>query len=73
MKPEFLISLAARLRAHSRRTRLRGTALAVDMRCAAMAADRFAALMVAEEASRQNDPARRKDLEREAVNLWQHR
>ncbi len=45
--------------------------MGVDLRAAAMVARRHASLLVAAEAAAEPDPTRRRQIEAEAIQLWQ--
>ncbi len=72
MKPNStsLTALAIRLSASARTSRFKDTAHGIDLRYAAMAVRQFASVLLAEEAARESDPVFRRQLEREAADLW---
>jgi hypothetical protein len=66
-RPEPILALAKRLRAHATQNRRPSAA---DLRLAAAFCTRLAALMIAEESRTEKDPALARQLRDEACELW---
>ncbi len=67
LHPETILSCAERLRRHATKAR---PPLAADLRLAAAYCRRLASIAIFDQAAGEKDHARKRDLEREATELW---
>jgi hypothetical protein len=71
VKAESVLTLASRLKYHSKQAQRRGDDdLTADFPYAVHICRRYAALAIAEEAAHESDSARREQLTQEAVFAW---